>query len=516
MIYNILLILVLAGIHLGLWFIFKKAGRTPWKSLVPVWNIVEWVGICGKNWTWIVGMLIPGLNIFLFYLLVQETARVFRRYSFWEQLGAILCPPVYLPWLGFSSHHYHDPKVEKPAEISNARDWAEALVFALIAVIPIRGFVFELYQIPSSSMEKSLLVGDHLMVSKLAYGPRIIQTPLSLPLMHNSLVGTDGRVPSYIRWPHFSYHRFPGLGKVQRYDAVVFNFPAGDTILEAFPGGQYTYYQAVQDFGREAVLGGTARYMGQSLGKIKTRPVDKRENYIKRCIGMPGEDLQIIDQVVHINGQPIETPSGAEVIYNVAFAAGINPTRALDEADVRYEDIDAALRNADRDYAGNTYLQVPLTAASAALLQRKSSVLGLEKVEMPGDSSVTFFPNDRGRGWSVDNFGPVHIPAAGEVIELTPENLPFYRRVITAYEGNTLEVRDGQILVNGQPATTYTVRQNYYWMMGDNRHMSQDSRFWGFVPEDHIVGKARLVLWSTDKDHGGIRWNRFFRNANRK
>ncbi len=516
MIFNILLVIVIVAILWGLWLVFAKAGQAPWKALVPVWNVIVWTRLCGKNWTWVAGMLVPGLNIFLFYLLVQETARVFRRNSFWEQLGAIVCPPVYLPWLGLSDNQYHDPKVEKPEEISTARDWAEAIVFALIAVIPIRGFVFELYEIPSSSMEKSLLVGDHLMVSKMAYGPRIIQTPLSLPLMHNSLVGTDGRVPSYIGWPHFGYHRFPGYTSVKRYDAVVFNFPAGDTILEAFPGGQYTYYQALQDFGREAVLNGTARYRGQSLGGIKTRPVDKRENYIKRCIGLPGEDLQIIDQQVYINGHPIEQPAEAEVVYTVGFAAGIHPRRALDEANVRFEDIDGALRNAERDYAGNTILQVPLTREAAQRLSLKSSVIGVEKVEIPADSSQSLFPNAEGYYWSVDNFGPVHIPAVGEPIELTLENLPIYRRVITAYEGNTLEVQDGRILINGQPATSYTPRMNYYWMMGDNRHMSQDSRFWGFVPEDHVVGKARVILWSSDKDHGGIRWNRTFCNANRK
>ena len=516
MLYNILFLLVAAAVLWGLWLVFKKAGLAPWKALVPVWNIILWVRLCGKGWTWVVGMLVPGLNIFLFYLLVQETARVFRRYSFWEQLLAILCPPVYLPWLGLSGHQYVNPAVEAPEKISTARDWTEAVIFALIAVIPIRGFVFELYQIPSSSMERSLLVGDHLMVSKLAYGPRVIQTPLSLPLMHNALVGTDGRVPSYIRHPHLPYHRFPGLQKVKRYDAVVFNFPAGDTILEAFPGGQYTYYQAVQEFGREAVLSGNARLNGQSLGAIKTRPVDKRENYIKRCIGLPGEELQIIDQVVHIDGQPIDPPTEAEVIYNVGFIAGINPKRALDEAGVRFEDIDGALRSAERDPAGNIFLQVPLTPAGAKQLSSKSSVLAVEKAAMPVDSSQALFPNAEGFYWSVDNYGPVRIPAAGKAIELTLDNLPLYRRVITAYEGHTLEVRGSQILIDGQPATTYTPSQDYYWMMGDNRHMSQDSRFWGFVPEDHIVGKARLVLWSTDKDHGGIRWNRTLRSASRK
>ena len=518
MIYNILLVLVVVGVVLGLWFVFKKAGVAPWKSLVPVWNMVEWVKICGRKWTWYVYMLIPGINIFCFYCLEQDTARVFRRYSFWEQLLAILCPPVYLPWLGLSGHEYHNPKTAPPAPISNTRDWVEAILFACIAVIPIRGFVFELYEIPSSSMEKSLLVGDHLMVSKMAYGPRIIQSPLSLPLMHNALVGTDGRVPSYLGWPHFGYHRFPGYTRVKRYDAVVFNFPAGDTILGAFPGGQYTYYQALQDFGREAVMNGTARYFGQALGKIRTRPVDKRENYIKRCIGLPGETLQIIDQQVYIDGKPIEQPAEAEHIYTVVFAAGINPTNTLDAVGVRFEDIENANRSRNIDAAGNSYLQVPLTLQAAAELGKKSSVLDLQKNTVEADSSLALYPNAEGFYWSVDNYGPILIPAKGKALQLTLENLPLYRRVITAYEGNTLEVKGGEILINGQPATSYTPKMDYYWMMGDNRDNSLDSRFWGFVPEDHIVGTPMFVIVSFDKDRGWtdgkIRWNRVFIDAN--
>lgn len=514
MVYNILLLLTLALIAVGLALIFRKTGRSAWKAFVPIWNIVEWVNLAGRRWTWYIYMLIPGVNIFCFYCLVQDTARTFRRYNFWEQLLAVIVPPLYLPWLGMCAHTYHDPKTEPPAEVGTARDWVEAVVFALIAVIPIRGFVFELYQIPSSSMEKSLLVGDHLYVSKLAYGPRVIQTPLSLPLMHNTvpLLG----IKSYLEWPHLPFHHFPGWTHPKRYDAVVFNFPAGDTILEAFPGGEYTYYQALQDFGREAVHGGTARLNGQPLGAIMTRPVDKRENYIKRLVGLPGERLEIIDQQVHIDGHPIESPQEHEVLYTVVFAAGINPTRALDESQVRFDDIDASLRNALRDPAGNTHLQVPLTAQSAAKLKARSAVLALEKVSMPIDSSLNLFPNHPDYHWSLDNYGPIVIPAKGKPIELTRQNLPLYRRIITAYEGNTLELRDDQILINGQPATSYTPQQNYYWLMGDNRHMSQDSRFWGFVPEDHIVGKARLVLWSSDKDHGGIRWNRILKRVRNK
>ena len=511
MIYDILLILYFVGTIIGLWFVFKKAGIAPWKAVVPVWNIVEWIRLCGKSWRWYIYMIVPGVNIFAFLLLVQETARVFRRYGFLEQLLAALVPCFYLPWLGLSPKTaYVDPRVEKPAKVGEGRDWLDAIVFAIIAAVLIRSFTFELYSIPSSSMEKSLLVGDHLLVSKMAYGPRVIQTPLSLPLMHNSIPLTGEKVKSYIEWPHFGYHRYPGYTKVKRFDAVVFNFPEGDTNLVASPGNQITYYQAVREGDREL--------LGQGWF---TRPVDKRTNYIKRCIGLPGEDLQIIDQVVYINGQPIETPEDAQVIYAVLFRPDIDPTKTLDKAGVSAEDMNTA---GYYMYKYNTpYVVVPLTRKMAASLESNYAVLEVKKVPLghygldaflgrEQDSTHLYAGSDE-IGWTVDNFGPIHIPAKGEVVQLNDSTLPFYRRVITAYEGNTLEVRDGKYFINGKETTTYTIQQDYYWMMGDNRHNSQDSRFWGFVPEDHISGKARWVLWSWDKDHKKLRWNRMFRNA---
>ena len=231
MIYDILLILYVMGTFLGLWFVFKKAGVAPWKALVPVYNFIVWVRLCvvKHRATWYVGFFIPGINIFAFLLMVQETAKCFHRTNFWEQLGAILLPCIFLPLAGLGPWQYYAPSTDNRKKISEVRDWTEAIVFALVAAVLIRGFVFELFAIPSSSMEKSLMVGDHLIVSKLAYGPRVIQTPLALPLMHNTIVGTS--IQSYLDWPFLPYHRFPGYTHVKRFDAVVFNFPAGDTIL---------------------------------------------------------------------------------------------------------------------------------------------------------------------------------------------------------------------------------------------------------------------------------------------
>ena len=514
MIYNIALIVYFLGIVIGLWFVFKKAGVAPWKALVPIYNVVVWVQICTKknrHWAWYIGFLIPGVNIFTFLLMVQETAKCFHRKRFWEQLVAILVPCFYLPLLGLGKWQYFNPETDEREKVGEVRDWAEAIVFALIAAVLIRGFVFELFSIPSSSMEKSLLVGDHLVVSKLAYGPRVIMTPLALPLMHNTIVGTQ--MKSYLDWPSLPYHRYPGYSHVKRFDAVVFNFPAGDTVLGNFLDGKYTYYEAVQEFGREAVLSGKAYspVLGP-LGEIVVRPIDKRENYIKRCMGLPGEDLQIIDRVVHINGKPVELPQDAQFEYTVLIAPGFNGEKILNECGVSSEDLGGAYLGMDA--AGNNAYHVPLSSKIVDKLKAKSVVVSIEHVDFPVDSAETLFPNAPGFYNSVDNYGPIHIPAQGEVLHLTLDNLPLYRRVITAYEGNTLELRDGQIVINGQPTDTYTVKQNYYWMMGDNRHHSQDSRFWGFVPEDHIVGKAMRVLWSIGEGEG--RLGRIFRNANKK
>ena len=504
MLYDILLILYFAGTVLGLWFVFKKGGVAPWKAVVPVYNIVVWIKLCGKSWKWYIYFLVPAINVFTFLLLVVETAKVFRRYGFWEQTFAVVFPWIYLPLLGLKpGMEYHDPATEPPAKVSEGRDWLDAIVFAIIAAVIIRGNIFELYSIPSSSMEKSLLVGDHLLVSKLAYGPRVMETPLSLPLMHNMIPGT--KINSYLDWIHLPYHRYPGYSHVKRFDAVVFNFPAGDTTLCEFPGNEYTYYQALQE--------------GKTVGEDEyfVRPSDKCTNYIKRCIGLPGETLQIVDHTVFIDGNALATPHDAQTTYTITTnSIGIPPQYVMQELDklgVSYDDINAAGPYRIDSNGVLLAYNMPLTKRMARDLSFKEAGRYIVMDTMPALKDKSYFPNDGGRSQSVDNYGPVHIPAKGEVLTLNDSTLPYYRRVITAYEHNTLEVRGGKIYINGEQTDTYTCKQDYYWMMGDNRHNSQDSRFWGFVPEDHIVGKARWVLWSWDKDHKSIRKGRLLKNA---
>lgn len=515
MIYDILLILYIVGCIIGLWFVFKKAGVEPWKAIIPIYNIVVWIKICGKNWKWYIYFLVPAINIFTFLLMVVETAKVFHRYSFWEQTLSVIVPWFYLPFLGLNKWEYHDPTQEPPHKVSELRDWLDAIVFAIVAAVIIRGMVLEFYKIPSSSMEKTLLTGDYLMVSKIAYGPRMAMTPLSLPLMHNVVPLTGGQVESYVKWIQRPYHRYPGLGKVKRFDAVVFNYPDGDTVCTAWNSNR-SYHDLVREMGRENVLNADQMFVKDHMvkNKIRVRPVDKRENFIKRCIGLPGDEIQIIDQMIYVNGKKIPNPRESQMTHAVNFTMqGLNYHKILDEEGVSNEDFENAVYAL---YNGAETYEVPLTDLKAEELRTRDFVGSVDKIVYPADEpNLNLFPHTEGYCWSVDNYGPIHIPAKGETLHLTIENLPLYTRLIEVFEGNQLEVKGDKIFINGEETTTYVPKMDYYWMMGDNRHNSADSRYWGFVPENHIVGKARLVLFSWDKDHHRPRWNRFFTNASK-
>lgn len=506
---NLFPIVYILGCVVGLCLIFKKAGEAWWKALVPVYSFVVWIRICGKGWKWYIYFLVPAINIFTFLLMVVETGKTFRRYSFWEQVVAVVFPWAYLICLGaMGKFSYTHPSQLPPYKVSEARDWAESIVFALVAAVIIRGFVVEFYGIPSSSMEKSLLTGDYLMVSKLAYGPRATMTPLSFPLVHNVLPLTDGKHESYLDWIKLPYHRYPGLRDVQRYDAVVFNYPDGDTMCTAFKSN-VSYHELVREYGREKVMNDPAQF-----GKIRVRPVDKRENFVKRCIGLPGDTLQIVNQRVLIDGVEIEDPNGLQFTYGVMFKQGVsNPVKVLDDLGVSYEDVENALY--EQQMTGTPYFVIPMTRQLASTFKSRFDVVDVQPIVYPeGDYGTKIFPNVPGYSWSVDNFGPVYIPKKGATVKLTTENLPLYRRVIEVYEGNALEVANGDIFINGVKTDCYTFKMDYYWMMGDNRHNSADSRIWGFVPEDHIVGRPVVITFSRDKDHGKVRWNRIFKNAN--
>lgn len=392
-------------------------------------------------------------------------------------------------------------------------DWTDAIVFALIAVYFINIFIFQNYKIPSSSLEKTLLVGDYLFVSKLAYGPRVPNTPLAFPLTHHTLPVVNTK--SYSDYPHWEYKRLKGLGEVKRDDIVVFNFPAGDTVALNMQNADY--HALVEQLGWEEV-----NTNKKTFGKIVYRPVDRRENYVKRCVGLPGENLQIIDNIVHINGKALPTPKNAQFNYFVETHGNRITDKQFRELGVSNDDRMQINRmdiyhflgfvpNEDGTY--NPLYRLPLTQKAVDMMKERGWAKNI--VIEPDSFGGNAYPYNYDLGWNRDNYGPIWIPKKGETIPLDKKNLALYSRCIVNYEGNTLRVDGDRIYVNGNPANSYTFKYDYYWMMGDNRHNSADSRSWGFVPEDHIVGQPIMIWMSTDKDRGlfdgGIRWNRLFR-----
>ena len=415
--------------------------------------------------------------------------------------------------------------------------WVDAIIFALVAVYFVHNFFFQNYRIPSSSLEKTLLTGDYLLVSKLSYGPRIPQTPLTMPLTQHTMPITGTK--SYLDWPHWDYRRVSGLGNVELGDIVVFNYPAGDTVATGY---NYDFYDLCYSLGEQMYAQNgialtpmnrlsTQQQMAQwqrvySAGKayvannrnvygtITVRPTDRRENYVKRCVGLPGQTLEVRDKVIYLDGQPQPQPTQAQWNYYLYTTGGqLLPDELCARLGISDED---RSHQHDRPEMAEHYGGIPLTNAAKAALEHQPGLVDSIVEILDGDFGH-LYPLDHDYGWTRDNYGPVLIPAKGLTIPLTLDNIAIYERPIRAYENNTLEVSNGQILINGQPATQYTFQMDYYWMMGDNRHNSADSRYWGFVPEDHIVGKPIFIWLSVSPDTNPAashyRWNRMFRSA---
>jgi len=419
----------------------------------------------------------------------------------WLLLGLLLLGDIYLtqflPWGAWKG-------IKNPL-LRTIMSWIDAIVYALVLVYFLFLFVGQNFQIPSSSLEKTLLTGDFLWVNKYTYGPRVPQTPLHFPLAQNTLPLLNCK--SYIEKPQLKYHRLKGLRNVERMDIVVFNFPTGDTVALNCPNPDY--YTLCYQYGREAVRCNEAKF-----GKIVYRPVDRRDNYVKRCLGLPGETIQIKDGIVYANGKAVEQPASVQYNYYVSTNGTPISDELFDELGISQEDRHIAAR---MGMQGTQYV-LPLTSDMVKRLQQESWVGDIQRIQPAVDEAVYTFPLGKNYGWTHSNYGPLWVPKKGSTVELTVENLPLYERCIRNYEGNTLQVQDGTILINGKATTTYTFQMDYYWMMGDNRDNSSDSRYWGFVPEDHIVGTPSIILISFDKDHslldGGIRWNRIFKTPN--
>jgi signal peptidase I len=410
--------------------------------------------------------------------------------SYWMLIGLAIIFDIYI-----SKKVKWNPFRQKKGEKKKKwKEWADALIFALVVSSLIKVFIFQLYAIPTGSLEKTLLIGDRLFVSKLSYGPKMPITPLSFPLVHNTLPFSTS-TSSYLDWIQWDYKRLAGLGEVERDDIVVFNFPVGDTILVGNENPDY--YQHLRMYGRQAV---------EENFEMKVRPLDKKENFVKRCVALPGDKLEIIDTKVHINGAPQKDYKGIEFRYHLVNGGEmINPKA--------FERMELSMKN-DIEKTTNGYNLI-LTDEQVSKFKAMPGVTSVQKMYgKKGEWAPHIYPHDSTFKWNEDNFGPLVIPKKGMTIDLTPENIILYRRVIDVYDNNDYEEKDGKVFINGAQVDKYTFKQNYYWMMGDNRHNSADSRAWGFVPEDHVVGKPVLIFYSLDEEKGfpgNIRWDRVFK-----
>ncbi|MDR2037195.1 MAG: signal peptidase I [Bacteroidales bacterium] len=405
---------------------------------------------------------------------------------------------------------------------SKVVEWIDALIFAVIAVTLINIFIFQNYKIPTGSMEKTLQIGDHLYVSKLKYGPKLPNTPLSFPFAQHTMPLTQN-TKSYVEWIKWPYKRLKGFTDIKRDDIVVFNFPEGDTVIVMHQSESYhalvrrkakSLEESDMNLGRGEhpyeYYADQARKWLMDNFEITVRPVDKRDNYIKRCVGLPGDTLKIVNAQIYVNGVPQERFEKIQYRYAVQTDGSRINSKTLERLDIYQDDV---------RLLANGIFDIPLVDTNVEKVKKLANVQSVELLSRPeGIYDPEVFPHDGRYPWNADNFGPMWIPQKGVTIKIDTSNISLYERIISAYEGNELKIKDGDIYINGTKTDNYTFRMDYYWMMGDNRHDSLDSRFWGFVPEDHIVGAPRFVWLSLNKEKSfpfNIRLNRMFRPAGR-
>ena len=523
--------LVLQLVHFGgTWKLYRAAGESPWKALVPIYNAVILMKIINRPKWWVILLFIPTINIIMFAVLWIETARSFGKNSTKDTFLVLISLGFYLYWINYASsiHYVSDRSLKSRTTLGET---ISSIAFAIVAATIVHNYFIQPFIIPTGSLEKSLLIGDFLFVSKFHYGARAPMTAVSFPMVHDTIPLL--KVRSYLKKPQIPYFRFPGFEKIKRNEIVVFSWPA-DTVRQFF----------VKEKGVR-------------------KPIDKKSNYVKRCVGLPGDSLEIINGFVHTNGKRNQLPDRAKVQYTF-LAYNTKGVSARQLASLGYRDFFRKYRienitqtsyqqllpyivgssgNSPENFVAITdhrglsleVIQKLGLRAGEQLQKQINLTLTLEEAQklknVPWLDSIKqqidiiqkpnerFFPNRLPYNWNQDNFGPIVIPKKGSTVQLTKENIPLYKKIITDYEKNQLEILPNQILINGQQSSSYTFKKDYYWMMGDNRHRSEDSRFWGFVPDDHIVGKPIFIWFSIDGINDGlknwkVRWDRVFTTVN--
>ncbi len=531
---------------IGMSKLFEKAEEKGSAAFIPFYNASIVVKIIGAPKWWLGMMLVPIVHFFIIAGMLIEMNKSFGRYAFLDNFLAIVFPYAFYFYLGMQEPSYihaswavqndikkryraaqktEDKSALRKLEKENpfpkksvAREWSESIIFAVFAAHFIRMFLIEAYTIPTPSMEGSLLVGDFLFVSKVHYGSRMPMTPIAFPLIHNMMPFTGGE--SYAKWLDWGYARAPKIQNVERYDPVVFNYPEDDTSFGGLNeqgamvdyGAQYHNQLKVQPPNRREAL--RRQLLISNSSRMVYRPVDKRTHYIKRCVGIPGDKIEVRNGLLFVNDEEAEDIEGVQYEY-LLTGPGVN-TLNVGAIEDEYKVTFAR--------GGQGQVITAIAYMSPDVAREMVNLQGVDQIERrikPVGFVPGTYPYNESHPWNIDHYGPITIPAKGVEIPLTLHNLDLYKRLITAYEGNTLEVKDGKILINGAAATAYTPKLDYYWMMGDNRNNSADSRAWGFVPEDHIVGKP-LFIWLSLKngtlkgEQGGLRWERLFMNASGK
>ena len=469
-----LFFLVIQVIHfLGTWKLYIKAGRKAWEAAVPIYNAVVLMQIINRPKWWVFLLFLPIINLLMFPVIWVETIRSFGKNSNIDTILTIVTLGFYIYYINYMVDvKYIEDRSLKPR--TAAGEWVSSIVFAIVAATIVHTYFMQPYTIPTSSLEKSLLIGDFLFVSKFHYGARVPMTTIAAPMVHDTLPIIKSK--SYLKTPQLPYLRIPGLQKIKRNDIVVFSWPVD-----------------------------TVEYFFRKTNKKIRKPIDKKSNYVKRCVGIPGDSLAIKAGYIFINGKQTVLPDRAKTQLYYDVNTGGRPISGTVLRN-RYH-IREGFQLKDGNYVLN------LTEGDAALLKKNPNVKSIEKRLSPKGERENVFPNIQSLDWNKDNFGPIYIPEKGKTVDLDLESLPFYKQIIIEYEKNDLKVNGSDILINGKSVTSYTFKQDYYWMMGDNRHNSEDSRYWGFVPFDHIVGKPVFIWFSWNKDAKGmdkIRWERLF------